>query len=66
MAAWELKRDYTTRYCLFGIDDKDDIDMLPTSVRYGSGDLIHSTTCSIHSKALAVDGKSYVLDGENK
>lgn len=66
MAAWELKRDHATRYCLFGIDGADDIAMLPTSVRVGSGDLIGSTTCALNSIARAVDGKSYILNGNNK
>lgn len=66
MAAWELKRDYATRYCLFGIDDDNDLDMLPTSIRCGSGDLILSTTCAVGSIARASDGKSYILTGENK
>ena len=66
MAACELKRDHETRYCIFGIDDADDIEMLPTSVRRGSGDLVLSTTCSINSIARAADGKMYILSGENK
>lgn len=66
MAAWELKRDHLTRYCLFGIDSSEDLEMLPTSDRCGSGDLITSTTCSINSLARAVDGKTYILGGDNK
>lgn len=66
MAAWELKRDHLTRYCMFGIDSADDIPMLPTSVKYGSGDLIQSTTCAINSIARASNGKNYILTGENK
>lgn len=66
MAAWELKRDHATRYCLFGIDGAGDLDMLPTSARCGSEDLILSTTCAIGSMARASDGKSYILTGENK
>ena len=66
MAACELKRNYATRYCLFGIDGKNDLSMLPTSTRKGSGDLIRSTTCCIGSMARASNGKVYVLTGENK
>ena len=66
MAAWELKRDPATRYCLFGIDGAEDLDMLPTSVRCGRKDLILSTTCAIGSMARASDGKPYILTGENQ
>ena len=65
MAASELKRDYTTRYCIFAIDSEDDIPMLPTSTRVGSGDLIRSTTCCIGSIATASDGKRYRLNGDD-
>lgn len=66
MAACELVRNYTTRYCLFAIDSERDLDMLPTSDRVGSGDLIRSTTCCIGSRARSSVGKSYVLNGNNK
>ena len=65
MSASELNRNYTTRFCTFAIDSAGDIDMLPTSVRTGSGDLIRSTTCCKGSVARAVDGKTYVLDGND-
>ena len=66
MAACELMRNNTTRYCLFAIDSSSDLDMLPTSERVGSGDVIRSTTCCIGSRALAADGKTYVLNGSNQ
>lgn len=66
MAACELQRNYITRYCLFAIDDKDDLEMLPTSKRAGNGDLIRSTTCCIGSKASAIDGTMYVLNGNDR
>jgi hypothetical protein len=66
MSAWELKRDHLTRYCLFGIDSSEDLAMLPTSVKVGSGDLIRSTTCAIGSIARASDGSQYILTGDNE
>lgn len=66
MAAKELRRNHITRHCLFAIDDASDIDMLPTSVRNGSENLIQSATCCIGSKAVAVDGKTYMLNGSDE
>ena len=66
MAAKEIRRDHITRYSLFAIDDANDIDMLPTSVHVGSGDLKWSTTCCIGSKAMAVNGKIYMLNGSDQ
>lgn len=66
MASCELMRNNTTRYCLFAVDSKSDLDMLPTSERVGSGDLIRSTTCCIGSRARGSDGTLYVLNGSNK
>lgn len=66
MAAKELRRDHITRHCLFAIDDADDIDMLPTSTRTGSGELIQSAVCCIGSRAIAVSGKTYMLSGDDK
>lgn len=66
MSACELKRDYTTRYCLFSIDSKDDLWMLPTATKVGQGDLIRSTTCRMGSKAEVVDGTMYILNGKNE
>lgn len=66
MAAKELRRDHITRHCLFAIDGADDIDLLPTSTREGSGDLIQSAICCIGSRAVAVSGKTYMLSGDDK
>jgi len=66
MAAKELRRNHITRHCLFAIDGADDIDMLPTSTRTGSGDLIQSAICCIGSRAVAVSGKTYMLSGDDK
>ena len=66
MSAHELQRDHLTRYCLFGIDSASDINMLPTSVRQGRGDLTQSTMCSINSLARASDGNYYILTGNNE
>ena len=66
MAAKELRRDHITRYCLFAIDDADDISMLPTSTKTGSEDLVQSAICCIGSRAVAVSGKTYMLSGDDK
>lgn len=66
MAAWELKRDHLTRFCLFGIDGPSDISMLPTSTKVGSGDLDTSTTCAVGSIARASDGSIYTLTGDGE
>jgi len=66
MAACELQRNYTTRFCLFAIDSESDLDMLPTAERVGSGDLISSTYCCIGSRARGSDGTQYVLNGSNQ
>lgn len=49
-----------------GTHDADDIGMLPTSTRTGSGDLIQSAVCCIGSRAVAVSGKTYMLSGDDK
>ena len=66
MAACELKRNYTTRYCVFAIDNANDLEMLPTTSRGGSGDLIRSTTCCFGSLAKAADGQTYRLNGADE
>lgn len=66
MSAWELKRDHTTRYCLFAIDSNSDLYMLPTSKRVGKGDVKTSTFCAIGSMAKAVNGKWYMLNGNDE
>lgn len=66
MAATEIKRNHETRHCIFAIDDKTDISMLPTSEKNGTGDLKFSTPCCQGSIAKANDGKSYRLSGNNE
>lgn len=65
MHATELKRDNTTRYCLFAIDSEAYIDMLPTTAKVGTGELIWSTTCCAGSMARCLDGTMYMLSGED-
>ena len=64
--ATEIKRNYITRHCVFAIDGEEYLDMLPTSTDVGSGDLIKSTTCCAGSRAISVDGKQFILNGEDK
>ena len=66
MHATELKRDYTTRYCLFAIDSAEYISMLPTTTKVGSGELIRSTTCCAGSRAISLDGPEYRLNGSDQ
>lgn len=66
MHATELKRNYTTRYCMFAIDSEDYIDMLPTTTKVGSGELKMSTTCCAGSLARCLDGKMYTLNGDDE
>lgn len=66
MAATELSRNHTTRYCLFYIDSYDDVEILPTSKMSGKGDLSQSTPCRAGSVARDSKGKQYVLNGSDK
>lgn len=66
MAARELTRYADTRYCMFYIDNADDIVFLPTSKKSGNGELILSTPCSIGSVARDATGKKYTLDGNDE
>ena len=66
MSAYELKRDYNTRYCLFSIESKNDVAMLPTSKTKGRGDLAESTPCCQGSIAKSIDGSAYVLNSDDE
>lgn len=63
MAATELSRNYATQFCLFYIDNSNDIESLPTSKRSGKNELSLSTPCRTGSKARDMTGKQYVLNG---
>ena len=62
MAVYELMRNEETRYAIFAIDEKGDLESLPTSEENSADGL---TTCSMGSIARCVDGKSYILNGKN-
>ena len=66
MAAYELNRNWATRFCEFYIDNSSDTELLPTSKKFGSGDLATSTPCSIGSIARDMTGKQYVLNGNDE
>ena len=66
MHATELKRNHTTRHCIYAIDDADYLEMLPTSQKPGSGELITSTTCCAGSMARCLDGTFYMLNGDDE
>lgn len=66
MAACELKRNAATRYCVFYIDNSNDIPSLPTSKKPGKGELSLSETCSIGSVARDMLGKKYTLNGHDE
>lgn len=66
MAANEISRNYTNRYCLFVIDDENDIELLPTSTSSGKLDLSMSTPCAMGSRANCIaNGNQYILNGAN-
>ena len=66
MAAYELNRNYATRYCVFAIDSEDDLKVLPTSKKSGIESMSLSTPCRQGSIARATNGKCYILDGKDK
>jgi len=66
MHASELKRNMTTRYCVFAIDDVSYLEMLPTTTRVGSGDLNRSAKCCSGSIARCLDGTTYMLSGSDQ
>ena len=50
----------------YAIDDADYLEMLPTSQKPGSGELITSTTCCAGSMARCLDGTFYMLNGDDE
>lgn len=66
MAAYEIYRNYETRYCEFAIDDESDLETLPTFQKSGSGSMSLSSPCRQGSTAKAADGKVYTLSGNNQ
>lgn len=65
MAVSELARNKETRYCVFFVDGKGDLENLPTSKQNGKGDLSLSSPCCVGSVARCADGKKYILNGSD-
>lgn len=65
MAANEINRNCSTRYCIFAIDGEEDLKILPTSKRRGLDEMSSSMPCSQGSIARTTDGKCYILDGKD-
>lgn len=63
MSAYETFRNYETRYCVFAVDSKNDLQILPTSKRSGTGEMSLNTPCRQGSLAKTPDGTIYALDG---
>lgn len=61
-----LSRDYQTHLCCFYVDSEDELNQLPTHETEGKGDLETVKSCAYGSRATCLNGKSYVLSGENK
>lgn len=66
MAAHELSRNCATRHCVFAIDTENDLKILPTSKKSGKESVSLSTPCRQGSMARSVDGKCYILNGNDE
>lgn len=66
MAAQLLDLNYDTRFARFAIDSKSDLNNLPKLDCSGADRLKSVDGVSQGSMAYCVDGKDYILNGENE
>lgn len=61
-----LSRDYGTQFCCFYVDTEEELEKLPTHSKCGEDGVSTIKSCAYGSKAICVNGKTYILTGENK
>lgn len=61
-----LSINYSTRFCTFFCDTEEELIKLPTHERYGQDTLSSVSACAFGSIAKCGNGKTYVLNGEDK